>query len=288
MGADADTADPMSKTPLAEFPQAADAVPVNIEEHRLVDSQTSDRASSAMEPDVEPKQPAKQRFAATEGESLEPADQAIKNPQSTTPQQHNPIQPAIDANQGESLDVTNDSTVIETDVLTGIPSNETSVRSKTTTIETPPTESDNQRATAPADRSSAPVSTPVLKEIRVVREQVWHRVYRQVIDWVADQPVNTTRQQQEQIADKLVKQLQQKVPGVVQTESFPLDESRQALTSRRESEIGDLHLAIGKLEVSIDQPAQREGQPQRQQETTRSKPVAAPVSRRLRRRYITP
>jgi hypothetical protein len=286
--AGAGAADPMSKNPAEESPQDPDAAPIEIEEHRVVESEAPDRAPPATRPQSELKLPAKSDLTATAVESLKPTHQAMQTPLPAVLQQQNPVQPAQAVNEGESLDATSESPAAETSVQPDSLTEETAVSVTATTIETPPTRSGSQRATTPIRRSVAPVSPAVREETRIVREQVWRTAYQQVIDWVAAQPVSTTREQQEQIVGKVVEQLQEKVPGVIQTESFLSGEDALALPPSTESEIRDLHLSIGKLEVRLDQPAQREGQPQRQQETKTSKSAAAPVSRRLRRRYITP
>ena len=145
-------------------------------------------------------------------------------------------------------------------------------------------------ASGPHSRHPSSVH-PVTRTTKpVINEQVWKTAFKQVRQWVASQPVQTTREQRDQIAGKAVDAMQKETLIKLQARAVAGTtnwEDTRSTDAGREG-IQELRLSIGKIEISLEQPRQQDRHSTQAADRIAPKPAPERPSSRLRRHYLVP
>lgn len=138
----------------------------------------------------------------------------------------------------------------------------------------------------PFPDKQASVCTQAPQDQARPHEQIRQRVLKQVRRWVASQPVLATEQQRSQVTTKVADELEQalqKAPGEKQT-AVPGTTGKQ-ITGEPDTAVHDLHLSIGPLNITVEQPEldKRRTKPQPRRE---ARAASESGTSRLRRHHI--
>lgn len=141
-----------------------------------------------------------------------------------------------------------------------------------------------RRSPTPDKQASDRTQTP--QDQARPHEPIRQRVLKQVRRWVASQPVLTTEQQRSRVTTKVADELEQalqKAPGEKRT-AAPGTTGKQ-ITGEPETAVHDLHLSIGPLNITVEQPEldKRRTKPQPRRE---GRAASESGTSRLRRHYI--
>jgi hypothetical protein len=139
---------------------------------------------------------------------------------------------------------------------------------------------------APLLDDPAPTRTRTALDQGMSHEQIKQSVLKEVRRWVTSQPVFSTEEQRSQVTTKVaeaVEQTLQKASGKGQTRGQGRTEKSRA--GEPDTAVHDLHLSIGPLNITVEQPDTTTQHPKPQ---PRREAKAAPDSgtSRLRRHYI--
>jgi len=152
--------------------------------------------------------------------------------------------------------------------------------------------SSSPRVQTQANRSTPPTETHTTDKMArlVVSEEAWKTAYKQVREWVAKQPVQTTEIQHDQIAGKAVEVMRKEIQTKLQARAVPRANNREgrSSTAAEREEIQHLYLSIGKIEISLEQPHQQGRRSAQAADRIAPKPAPERPSSRLRRHYLVP
>lgn len=123
-------------------------------------------------------------------------------------------------------------------------------------------------------------------DARADKEQIWQGAFKEVREWVAEPPVESSEEIKNKDASQTMK-MERKIPGYFQEGQMPIASYPRPTESqqRDESEIHDFHLSIGTISLTIEE-LQKEVQNSEPPQVRERKPRPETSYSRLSRHYI--